>query len=248
MDNCVDWWNCKRREIAVLLESGASLREFYTWPPIISTMWPNTDGYAVRQVPFLVKLDDWESRWLPAIMDKMNIPSCQWWSNVSFASINHAYNLAHFEAIAGIHFDEIDYIFEFGAGTGNVCRIIHNLGFTGIYEICDFPEMQVLQRFFISESGVDISKIHWVDCMNDVIIPNIGNRLLISMAAIEEATQDIHATFIDLGKRHTHFMTGGGLMAGVHVDLREATRDTSNWTVWDTLISPGYYIGIGRPM
>lgn len=246
MDNCVDWWNSKRKEISIL-ESTMPLDEFYMWPPVVATMWTTTDGYALNQVPYLTKLPDWETRWLPAIRDRINVTECQWWPKVSFASIGHAYTLAHFETITELHFDEMDYIFEFGAGTGNVCRIIHNLGFMGRYEICDFPEMQMLQRFFISESGVNISNIHWVDSMDDIVIPNSGNRLLISMSSIEEATQDIHPVFIELGKRCTYFLTGGCLWNGTHVKLRDETKRATKWLVWDTLIPPGYYIGIGIP-
>lgn len=245
MYTCIDWWNDKRREIA-LLESSASLKEFHTWPPVIATMWPNTDGYAVHQIKFLSELPDWKTRWLPAMKDKLAVTECQWWTNVSFASINHAYNLAHFETITGINLDKMNYIFEFGAGTGNMCRIIHNLGFAGRYEIYDFPEMRVLQRFFIQESGVDISSIHWADNMDDIIIPNSGKRLAISIAAIEEASQDFRIPFLELGKKCTHFLTGGQLMVDVHIDLREAMKNTI-WTVWDTHIPPGYYIGIGAP-
>lgn len=248
METCIDWWGHKRKEIADLIQSGTPLSNFYMWRPIIETMWSTTDGYAVHQIKFLTGLPDWESRWLPAIKDKLKVTECQWWPNVSFASISHAYYLAHFEKVAQLHLDEMKYIFEFGAGTGNMCRIIHNLGFSGTYEICDFPEMQELQRFFIDESGVDISKIRWMDKVQDAHISNQDHRLLISIAAIEETSLETQAEFVKMGMEFQYFLMAGGLMAGVHSDLRDATCGLIDWKVRDTNIPPGCYIGIGNPL
>lgn len=250
IDQCLegdDWWTCKRRDIIALAKSGASPYQFYTWPPVINTMWPNTDGYAVFQVKFLKNLGDFNARWFPAMRDKIKVTSSQWWKDVSFASITHAYIMAHFETVARIDLNEMCYVFEFGAGVANMCRIIHNLGFKGHYEIFDFPEMRPLQKFFLTESGIDISGVRWLDSMNDASIPNNSNRLMISIAAIEETPRDIQPIFIEMGKRFTHFMTGGSLMHDVHIKLHEVTDDTTKWQVWDTSIPPQCFIGIGYP-
>ena len=52
----------------------------------------------------------------------------------------------------------MDVIFEFGGGYGSMCRLIHKLGFNGIYLIFDFPEVSMLQQYFLKSSGFSISQ------------------------------------------------------------------------------------------
>lgn len=45
-------------------------------------------------------------------------------------------------------------IVEVGAGYGNMCSVIHSLGFKGKYTIFDFEEMHKLQRFYLERNGI----------------------------------------------------------------------------------------------
>lgn len=85
-------------------------------------------------------------------------------------SIHHCYHLYQWEKHSGRKVEELDSILEFGAGFGETCRIIHELGFKGKYKIIDFPELCLLQEFYLKSNGVDCSNVTWshkisgVDC------------------------------------------------------------------------------------
>jgi hypothetical protein len=48
----------------------------------------------------------------------------------------------------------IKSIVEIGAGYGDMCSLIHDLGFKGEYTIVDIPETQPIQEFYLGKQGV----------------------------------------------------------------------------------------------
>ena len=52
----------------------------------------------------------------------------------------------------GIDLDQVKYVTEFGAGYGNFCRIFNTLFNPESYTVVDLPEMQELQKHFLSKT------------------------------------------------------------------------------------------------
>jgi hypothetical protein len=48
----------------------------------------------------------------------------------------------------------IKSIVEIGAGYGDMCSLIHDLGFQGEYTIVDIPETQPIQEFYLGKQGI----------------------------------------------------------------------------------------------
>lgn len=48
----------------------------------------------------------------------------------------------------------IKSIVEIGAGYGDMCSLIHDLGFEGEYTIVDIPETQPIQEFYLGKQGI----------------------------------------------------------------------------------------------
>jgi len=48
----------------------------------------------------------------------------------------------------------IKSIVEIGAGYGDMCSLIHDLGFQGEYTIVDIPETQPVQEFYLGKQGI----------------------------------------------------------------------------------------------
>ncbi len=46
-------------------------------------------------------------------------------------------------------------IVEIGAGYGDMCSVVHALGFKGEYTIVDIPETQPIQEFYLSKQGIN---------------------------------------------------------------------------------------------
>jgi len=133
-------------------------REFLRWHVISSAMFVKYAGYISHEFKYLKQQSDWNSRWSKAVMEThIGHPVPYYKYPKSSANlIHHAYHLAIFEQIAGIKLNDIDFVFEFGGGYGSMCRLNHNIGFTGKYIIYDMPAFSALQRFFLKSIGVNI--------------------------------------------------------------------------------------------
>ena len=49
---------------------------------------------------------------------------------------------------------DMESIVEIGAGYGDMCSVIHALGFKGKYTIVDIPEMRPVQNFYLNKQGI----------------------------------------------------------------------------------------------
>ena len=150
-------------------------REFLRWHVISSAMFVKYADYISHEFKYLKKQSDWDNRWSIAVMETHighPVPYYQY-PKSSANLIHHAYHLAIFEQITGINLSDIDFIFEFGGGYGSMCRLNHNIGFTGKYIIYDMPAFSALQRFFLKSIGVNVLTV-------DSFTPQISGALCVS--------------------------------------------------------------------
>ncbi len=131
-------------------------REFLRWHLVSSKMFVKYAGYTARELKYLQQRRDWASRWSGAIEEvQVGHPLPYFRYPKSSANlIHHAYHWAEFEEKTGLRISDIGTIFEFGGGYGNMCRLLHNLGFRGRYVIFDIPAFSLLQRFFLESAGI----------------------------------------------------------------------------------------------
>lgn len=78
-------------------------------------------------------------------------------------SIHHCYHIHKWESFSQKEIQNCKSIIEVGAGFGETCRIIHQLGFKGKYYIYDFPEFAILQEYYLRKNNVDISNVVWIN-------------------------------------------------------------------------------------
>jgi len=72
-------------------------------------------------------------------------------------SMQRIQDVAHI-AICGFTPDEIKNcksIVEIGGGYGDMCSVVHDLGFTGKYTIYDFPEVQTIQDYYLKKQDIN---------------------------------------------------------------------------------------------
>jgi GT2 family glycosyltransferase len=114
--------------------------------------------YIEPELEHLKQAHDWSGRWSQAIVEvEAGHPSpFRSYPLSSGNLIHHAYHLCRFEQTTGTSVDSFDLIFEFGGGYGSLCRLFHNLGFTGHYVIFDLPEFSYLQKFFLKLVGLPV--------------------------------------------------------------------------------------------
>lgn len=70
----------------------------------------------------------------------------------SLISIQSGYYILLLKEHFGVEPKDLGHITDIGGGYGNLCRSIHMLGFLGNYNILDFPQMNEIQQYFLSNS------------------------------------------------------------------------------------------------
>jgi hypothetical protein len=151
-------------------------RGFLRWPAIAKAMFVSNQPYLALELLSLRARRDWRQRWRPALRESpVGRPVPFWalpWSSGNL--IHHAYHLAQFEARTGRPAERFPAVFEFGGGYGSLCRLFHQLGFSGRYVIHDLPQFSALQAFYLGSLGlplVDADRLAGADrgvvCVSD---------------------------------------------------------------------------------
>ena len=138
-------------------------RAFLRWDVIRATMYPSkSENYLMFERKQLMTKSKWLNNW-QSINKGGNIgkPEINSYPPIlsDANSIHHAYQLIQVEDKLKISFKKLNFIFEVGGGYGNMCRLIHNLGFKGTYVIFDLPELSYLQTFYLKLLKFNLNKI-----------------------------------------------------------------------------------------
>jgi hypothetical protein len=133
-------------------------RAFLRWPMIAKAMFVSNQPYLWMELLSLRSRRDWRPRWRPALRESpIGHPVPFWalpWSSGNL--IHHAYHLSQFEARTGRRAERFPAVFEFGGGYGSMCRLFHQLGFSGRYVIYDLPQFSALQAFYLGSLGLPL--------------------------------------------------------------------------------------------
>lgn len=134
------FWGMRRAEVRerVLRDDPAA---FLSWPTIVSTMFVGAAPYVELERAAL---------------------SAEWRDAATDTNMTHqAYHMAEWERATGGRVCDLRSVVEFGGGYGALALVLRRYGYTGAYAIVDFPEFALLQRYYLSQHGVD--DVRWVD-------------------------------------------------------------------------------------
>lgn len=151
-------WEAKRAELRHLLAT-ADPDAFMRWPGVRTTMVKRGHrpvGVELRQMR---RRADWPERWRPALRE-MTLGRPRPFPRLPTTSANAlhlAYHLSRFEEATGVRPETAPFILEFGGGYGGMCRLLHRLGFRGLYVIFDLPELGALQRFYLGHARIPVA-------------------------------------------------------------------------------------------
>jgi hypothetical protein len=149
-------WTRNVRKLAEFILSDNPIK-FLQNEIIRETMFIGNALFVLPELLYLRK-NKWRV-WKDIIREDYLIPTEKFifYPKSSGNSIHHAYHLARFQENTEINFNELSYIFEFGGGYGNMCRLIRKLGFNGKYVIFDLPIFSALQTFYLNISNISAS-------------------------------------------------------------------------------------------
>lgn len=155
------------------------IAKFLQWSTVVATMFVGT-GAAFTPV----QLSRLTPRYLGAIAEPgVGTPErYDGWTSGNL--IHQAYHLMQWEQATGKHVEELDSIVEIGGGYGALALICARLGFCGRYVIADLPELELLQRYYLSNCGVE--GVGWIP----VHELDEGCNLLIALYSITEMEVD----------------------------------------------------------
>ncbi len=110
-------------------------RAFLSWDVIADTMAPPPYARFARTERRFLQSHGW----------------ARWPANTN--AIHQAYHVGRFQNETATAIQDFGLIVEFGGGYGEMRRIAHNLAFSGRYVIFDLPELNALQRYYLSTIG-----------------------------------------------------------------------------------------------
>lgn len=168
-------WNFKRRKILNQIRKYRGCENMLSWSVMHESFYAGV-------TPYSQSLYD---RLTPRMLDvtpdpgigKPNVPLFP--NGASGTYVNQAWLLQEWERLTGKEVDKLDSVYEFGGGFGVMAVVLNRLGFTGEHIIYDFPEVNLLQRWYLAEVGVPA-------VITDEIEEGHSD-LLISIAALSEA-------------------------------------------------------------
>lgn len=187
------FWAGRRRDLRGEIESGRDPGRFLSWAVIKATMFVGTGaGHTKAELKYLNSHQDWRRRWQFAIEEHpFGNPDTMRYTlshthgmfsilRTSGNMISQAYSLARWEEATGLGIDDMRLIVEVGGGYGAMCRLVHKLGFAGVYVLYDLPEFLLLQEYYLTNvdlpAGCDIvytSDLDWAgDFAYDLLIAN----------------------------------------------------------------------------
>jgi len=180
--------------------------EFLTWPSVVGTMFVGNAPYTEFEFDCL------RDGMLEAIREP-NFGKPVLYGEVGYRTsgnlIHQAYHLYQWEQKTGRQVKDLRTIVEIGGGYGAMGMIIRRLGFTGRYVIFDLPEFNLLQKYYLSNVGIeDIEFQSQIDEQTDY-------DLLIGLYSLNEMPLKTRKTIIDACPAQSYLIAYGAGWGGV---------------------------------
>tara|TARA_Y100000816_G_scaffold292518_1_gene288250 strand:+ start:3575 stop:4519 length:945 start_codon:yes stop_codon:yes gene_type:complete len=101
-------------------------------------------------------------------------------------TIQHAYYIFLIRKYFNIFLptSNINSIIDFGGGYGNFCKLIHQFGYRGVYNIVDFDILHRIQKKYISHN------------LNDLTYPNLNIKYVNLLSELDFPPHDLNSIFI----------------------------------------------------
>jgi putative sugar O-methyltransferase len=198
-------WSSNQIILNNMIQS-VKLKKFLQWPVIKQTMFFNNRDICNIEYDSLISSTIWDNVWKKNIYESYFGYPLRYLKmlNTSCNSIHHAYHLdKFFQSVSFSKINEIDLIFEFGGGYGNLCRILYNIGYTNEYWLFDLPEFSNLQEYYLSNTiSGKINEISFISELDELerrknYLQN-KNVLFIATWSLSESPISIREKVLDI--------------------------------------------------
>lgn len=160
--------------------------KFLRWSTTIATMFVGNAKYILYELNYL------NPEWRRLIEEPWFGDAIPYYRAryTSGNLIHQAFHLKIFEDLSQRKIRDMESIYEFGGGYGAMALMARRLGFTGKYIIQDLPELSLLQKFYLSNIGVE------AECVTD--LPERRNYdLFVGCFSVSEVDLEMRAKITD---------------------------------------------------
>lgn len=182
-----DYWSIKRQELLndILTKD---ISTFLTWNVMTETMYVHNSSYGV--VEYNAVLMSSMRKYLKASPIGSPAPS-----NFNKESCpNHIHILYHLQAYESNTYGKVgnyNSFVEFGGGYGCMARAIKTINPNAHYTIFDFPEFNLIQKYFLEQNG--ITDVEFVSDFDDV---PTETDMLIATWSLSESPMEVRQKFL----------------------------------------------------
>ena len=154
-------WTYYRNAIADEVRT-SDLRNFLRCKAIRRTMFVDTHTVVYQEYRELIQNPHWNSVWHAATRESwIGCPvAFPFDRGTSGNMIHQAFQLFSALEEISLNINDLELIFEFGGGYGCLAKIAYAMGFKGTYIIFDLPQMQILQKYYLSQHAIPITSLH----------------------------------------------------------------------------------------
>lgn len=182
-----DFWSQKRQELvhSILHDN---IDNFLSWQVIKNTMYVTGSTYAPQEYTKIINTKFKNQLVVSKVGGPSPIPS----DFNSCENLTHMlYHLYSFESLTNTNIEDNKSVIEFGGGYGCMAKIIKERSPSTKYCIVDFPEFNLLQKYYLSQHN--INDVTFISNLDNV---NIDADLLIATWSLSEAPIEVRQKFL----------------------------------------------------
>lgn len=189
------FWNAKREAFREQM-LGGNLENFLNWPVSTQTISSNAHLFTKQELSMMPP--HYKSATYDTLVGNPNP-----YGHSSGSYIGAAYNFYILERETGYSIADMESVVEFGGGFGAMPAVARNLGFRGTWYMYDYPELLLLQEWYLSRC-----KVRNVEFIGE--IDNLPEEcdFFVAIHSLNEAPRDTQERFINHVKPRSFLVIG----------------------------------------
>ena len=225
------------------------------WAPLVF-VWPENSWPSRSHLELMAADKDWEATWLPVLnqpkygplgVRRYALPKSL--GTTQLDRVQHAWVFFAMMQVTGLSFAELGLVFEFGAGTGQMASVLHDLAVPCRHVVYDLPPMLLTQRHWCQKVGVavrtlgrDVEKTDAARCVHQTVqtrrlsdaaelLPDGGtvthgpSSLFVATYSFTEADLDTRAQIVQMTRHFGRMYLMFALTAWDGIDTLGYMRD-----------------------
>lgn len=149
------WFECRKQLLQLIINT--DLKKFLNWKLLRDTMYVINTDYSNREYTEIIKSDSYVQWAWCLVENDIGDPTYASYSPGTSDNLVHTiYHLSEYEKSTKTSIKDNKTILEFGGGYGCMASVIKKLNACEKYIIYDFPEFNLLQKYYLLANGIPV--------------------------------------------------------------------------------------------